>query len=86
MGILNRRNAMIGWMVWQAARRLGKRRAKRALPGRRSAPAARSKSLLGLAFAAAGAGGAWFWRRRARRPEMQTEAARSQDDTPAGAA
>ena len=28
MGIINRRNAVLGWGVWQVAKELGKRKAK----------------------------------------------------------
>ncbi len=33
MGIMNRRNAMLGWMAWQVAKRVLKRKAKAAVPG-----------------------------------------------------
>ena len=31
--MMNRRNAMLGWMVWQLAKRVLKRKAKAAVPG-----------------------------------------------------
>ena len=32
MGILNKRNAVLGWVVWQAGKRMAKRKAKAAVP------------------------------------------------------
>jgi hypothetical protein len=32
MGIVNRRNAVVGWAVWQVGKRVGKKKAKDALP------------------------------------------------------
>jgi hypothetical protein len=31
--MLNRRYAIIGWLVWNVAKQVGKRKAKRAVPG-----------------------------------------------------
>lgn len=33
MGIINRRNAILGWSVWQVAKWMGKMKAKDAVPG-----------------------------------------------------
>src|SRR5206468_2304758 len=33
MGIVNRRNAFLGWGVWKIAKRFGKQKAKAAVPG-----------------------------------------------------
>jgi LPXTG-motif cell wall-anchored protein len=32
MGIFNRRYALIGWLVWNVGKRIGKRKAKAAVP------------------------------------------------------
>jgi LPXTG-motif cell wall-anchored protein len=32
LGIYNRRNALIGWLVWNVGKRIGKRKAKAAVP------------------------------------------------------
>jgi hypothetical protein len=63
MGILNRRNALIGWIVWQVGKRVAKRKARAAVPtvdreSRRPNTAA--------LVAAVGALGSllWFWRRK----------------------
>ncbi len=37
MGIVNRRNAVLGWGVWKVAKRFGKQKARAAVPGRRHA-------------------------------------------------
>jgi hypothetical protein len=34
MGIVNRRNAVLGWVVWTIAKSLAKWKAKQAVPGR----------------------------------------------------
>jgi hypothetical protein len=33
MGIMNRRNAVLGWIVWEAGKRMAKKKAKAAIPG-----------------------------------------------------
>jgi hypothetical protein len=33
MGIVNRRNAMLGWAVWKVTKAFGKQKAKEAVPG-----------------------------------------------------
>ena len=33
MGIVNRRNALLGWGVWKLAKEFGKQKAKEAVPG-----------------------------------------------------
>jgi LPXTG-motif cell wall-anchored protein len=34
MSIINRRNAVLGWSVWQVAKAAGRRKAKQAVPGK----------------------------------------------------
>ena len=62
MGIVNRRNAVMGWAVWEVGKRVAKHKAKAAAPkvdeGRRP-----NKSAIAL-FAAAVGGAVFFWRRR----------------------
>ena len=60
MGIVNRRNAVLGWGVWTVGKRVAKRKAKSAAPtveGGRP-----NKSLLAVAIAGA-VGALTFWRR-----------------------
>lgn len=61
MGMVNRRNAMLGWMVWNVGKRVAKKKAKAALPGTvddSSRPNTSAILLLVLAIA----GALWFWR------------------------
>jgi hypothetical protein len=65
MGIVNRRNAVMGWAAWRLGKRIARRKARGAVPrveeGRPNRPAIVS-AVVGLAGAAWGA--LWFWRRR----------------------
>jgi hypothetical protein len=62
MSILNRRNAVLGWGVWQVGKVAAKRKARQAVqPSDRGR--GRSKGAILSALAAAG-GAVWFWRRR----------------------
>ena len=61
MGIVNRRNAVLGWGVWKVGKRMMKRKAKGAAP---SVEGGRPNKSL-LAVSAAGLMGALtFWRKR----------------------
>lgn len=59
MGVINRRNAVLGWAVWNASKIAAKRKAKGATTDRSGRPtkavAAGLATLGGLV---------WFWRRR----------------------
>jgi LPXTG-motif cell wall-anchored protein len=63
MGIVNKRNALLGWMTWNIGKRVARRKAKAAVPaiegGRPNKPA------VGLAAGLAALGGVlFFWRRK----------------------
>jgi hypothetical protein len=61
MGIVNRRNAVLGWGVWKVGKRVAKRKARSAAP---SVEGGRpNKSLLAVSLAGV-AGALTFWRRR----------------------
>jgi hypothetical protein len=61
MSIVNRRNAIFGWLAWMAAKQMAKRKAMRQVSGDRS----RVGMSAALAAATATAVGALlFWRRR----------------------
>jgi hypothetical protein len=61
VGIVNRRNAVLGWGVWKVGKRMARRKAKGAAP---SVEGGRpNKSLLAMALAGI-AGALTFWRRR----------------------
>lgn len=63
MAILNKRNAVLGWSVWQVGKRAAKRKAKKAAPGRVDDTNRPNKGAIVSALAAVG-GALWFWRRR----------------------
>lgn len=57
MGILNKRNAVLGWVVWQVGKRMAKRKAKAAVPAidREAKRPNRAAVLVGGLVAAVGA-------------------------------
>jgi hypothetical protein len=69
MGIINRRNAVLGWGVWKVAKRVGRQKVKAAVPGIKVAVpgtgerARLNKSAIASVFAAIG-GVLWFWRKK----------------------
>jgi len=63
MKIVNRRNAVLGWTVWNVGKRMAKRKAKNALPGRSADPKRTTKKPAALAALAA-LGGLMFWRKK----------------------
>jgi hypothetical protein len=63
MRVVNKRNAVLGWTVWQVGKRVAKRKAREAVPGR--VDDSRRPNKGAIATMAATLGGAlWFWRRR----------------------
>ena len=62
MGIINRRNAVFGWSVWQIAKRVGRKKAREAVPGSGD-HAGLNKSALATIAAAIG-GAIFFWRKK----------------------
>ena len=63
MGIVNRRNAVLGWLAWQAGKRVAKRKAKAAVPSIDTESKRPNKPAIAAALAALG-GALLFWRRR----------------------
>ncbi len=63
MGVLNKRNAVLGWTAWQVGKRVLKRKARDAVPGRADDSKRPNKSAVAAALAAIG-GALVFWRRR----------------------
>jgi hypothetical protein len=62
MTILNKRNAILGWSVWQVGKMAAKRKAKQAMEPENTTRPSKRAAVAGLA---ALAGGAFlFWRRR----------------------
>jgi hypothetical protein len=62
VGIINRRNAVFGWSVWQVAKRMGKKKAKDAVPGTGD-HAGLNKSAIATIVAAV-TGVLFFWRKK----------------------
>jgi LPXTG-motif cell wall-anchored protein len=63
MGMFNKRNAVLGWMVWQVSKRVAKKKARDAVPGRASDSMKPNKGAIAAGLAALG-GAVWFWRKR----------------------
>jgi len=62
MSVLNKRNALLGWAVWNMSKRVAKQKAKSAAT--RDDSSLPNKSALAAVIAALG-GAVWFLRRRA---------------------
>ena len=62
MGVVNRRNAVLGWTVWQVGKRVAKRKAKDAVPAIDRESKRPNKTAIVAALAAL-AGGAMLWRK-----------------------
>ena len=62
MGIINRRNAIFGWSVWQIVKRVGKKKAREAVPGSGD-HAGLNKSAIATIAAAIG-GALFFWHKK----------------------
>jgi hypothetical protein len=60
VGIVNRRNALLGWTVLQVAKRMAKRKAMDAVPSFDAESKRPNKSLI-FSIVGALAGLAWFW-------------------------
>ena len=64
MSIVNRRNAVIGWVTWLTAKRVLKKKARDAIPGTVEGTKRPNRGAIVSAVAALG-GALWFWRRKA---------------------
>jgi hypothetical protein len=63
MTIVNRRNAVVGWLTWLTAKRVLKKKAREAVPGTVEGSKRPNKSAIATGLAAVG-GVLWFWRRK----------------------
>jgi hypothetical protein len=70
MGIINRRNAVLGWTAWVFAKRALKKKAKAAVPGTVEGTKRPNRSATLLSAIAAFIGVLWFWRRREGDPDL----------------
>ena len=62
LGIMNRRNAVLGWSVWTLGKKVAKRKAKAAVPGT-GEHAGLNKSAIATIAATVG-GVLFFWRKK----------------------
>ena len=62
MGIVNRRNAVLGWGVWKVAKKVGKKKARTAVPGTGEHAGLNKSALASIAAAVGGA--LWFRRKK----------------------
>jgi hypothetical protein len=61
MSVLNKRNALLGWAVWNVSKKVAKQKAKSATSTDDGLP---KKRAVAASIAAIG-GALWFWRRHA---------------------
>ena len=66
MGIVNRRNAVVGWLAWTAGKRVARRKVRAAVPAIDAESRRPNRGAVASAVAA-GAGALWFWRKRRER-------------------
>ena len=64
MSILNRRNAVIGWMAWKAGKRFAKRKGRAVVPSVDTETKRPNRVAAVVAVAAAVGGAVLFWRNR----------------------
>jgi hypothetical protein len=69
MKIVNKRNAMLGWLAWKVGKGMARKKAKGVLPGR-SQPSGKKKPAI-LAGLAAGIGGLAFLKRKRKGSEAE---------------
>jgi hypothetical protein len=63
MGIINKRNAVTGWLTWIVAKRVLKKKARDAVPGTVEGSKRPNKGAIATMLATVG-GALWFWRRK----------------------
>ena len=69
MGIVNKRNAVLGWTVWNIGKRMARKKARSVVPGDGGD---KKGAVAGIVSGLAAVGGAlWFLRRR--KPDEQPE-------------
>jgi hypothetical protein len=62
MSIVNRRNAVMGWAVWKVVKRVGKKKARDAVPGPGEHAGLNKSAIASIAAAVGGA--LFFWRKK----------------------
>jgi hypothetical protein len=74
MIFVNRRNAFLGWMAWVVAKRVAKKKARAAVPGRGDHAGLNKSAIASIAASIAAAGGAvWFWRKKSEQAPATSE-------------
>ena len=68
MSIVNRRNAVLGWLSWLGLKHVVKRKAKDAVPGTVEGSRRPNKGAIAAGLAAIG-GLLWFWRKSSDEPQ-----------------
>jgi hypothetical protein len=63
MSMLNRRNAVLGWTVWQVGKRVAKKKARDAAPGRSGGSIRPNRGAIATGLVVLG-GAVWLWRKR----------------------
>jgi MYXO-CTERM domain-containing protein len=82
VGIVNRRNAVLGWAAWTVGKQVAKSKARRAVPASKGEkPKQVRNGAVVVAAAAAALGAAAFWRRRSGGDDAVAELA--EGETPA---
>jgi hypothetical protein len=72
MGIVNRRNAVMGWAVWQVGKRVAQQKAKSAVPKVDAEKKRPNKAAVAAGIAAV-AGLLLFWRKKAAEQPSEPE-------------
>ncbi len=62
MGIVNKRNAFLGWFAWKVGKGMARKKAKGVIPGKSQSSKKKPAMFAGLAAALGGA--AWLRRKR----------------------
>ena len=75
MTIVNRRNAVLGWIAWVVAKRVGRKKARAAVPGRGDHAGLNKSAIASIAasIAAAVGGVFWFWRKKSEQAPATSE-------------
>jgi LPXTG-motif cell wall-anchored protein len=71
MGLVNKRNAVLGWLTWNVGKRLARKKAKGAVPAVEGGKPNKPAIAAGIA---ALAGTLLFWRKAKKRGGGETEA------------
>jgi MYXO-CTERM domain-containing protein len=64
MGIVNRRNAFLGWVAWKVGKGMARKKAKGVMPGKSQSSSGKRKPAMFAGLAAALGGAAWLRRKR----------------------